>query len=828
MLRRGYEFLVLARPAVGLALLAAILAVFAWHARDFRLDASADSLLLEDDPDLQLLRKLTARYGGQDLLIVTFTPDEPLFSDASLARLAELREALRRIDGVDTVTTLLDVPLVESSDVPLAQMAENVQTLETPGIDRERARRELVESPIYRELVVSPDGRTAGVLVDLVQDEELTRLGRARNELLIRRREAGLDAAAERELERIRAEYEVAKARVDGRIHRDLAEIRAAIAPFRNGARVHLGGLAMIADDMIAFVRGDLIAFGSGVAVFVVAILTFIFRRLRWVALPLLSCGYATLAMIGLLGWIGWEVTVISSNFLALMLIVTISMNIHLVVRYRQLARDRPDAPQRELVAATLRRMVWPCLYTALTTIIGFGSLVVSDIKPVRDFGWMMSAGLAVVFATSFSLFPALLVLLPRPTAADPEPREPRLAGVLAGWTERYGNAILAVSVALAVASAVGISRLEVENSFVSYFSEDTEIYQGLELIDRELGGTTPLEVLLDFAPGNGDPLTDVAAPLDEAEDDDFEDWAELDVASGPEYWFTPGKVERIKRVHDYLDAQPEVGKVLSLASAIRVAEAVNDGEELDSFDLAIVYRNLPEQVRETLVDPYFDPRSDEARLQLRIVDSRPDLRRAELLDRIRRDLARDLGLEPHEFQLAGTLVLYNNMLQSLYTSQVKSFGVVLLGVAVMFLVLFRSLRLAAIGIVPNVLAAAVVLGLMGLAGIHLDVMTITIAAIAIGIAVDNAIHYIYRFREELERNGDYAETLRRCHGSIGHAVLYTSATLIFGFSILTLSNFLPTIYFGALTGLAIAIAMLAALTLLPRLILLVRPFPEG
>jgi predicted RND superfamily exporter protein len=192
------------------------------------------------------------------------------------------------------------------------------------------------------------------------------------------------------------------------------------------------------------------------------------------------------------------------------------------------------------------------------------------------------------------------------------------------------------------------------------------------------------------------------------------------------------------------------------------------------------------------------------------------------------------LELTEHDVQLTGTLVMYNNMLQSLYTSQISSVGTVMVAIAIMFLILFRSARLAIIGIVPNLLAAAIVLGLMGLLGIPLDVMTIMIAAITIGIAVDNGIHYIYRFREEFRGSGDYRETLRICHANIGRAIFYTSTTIIFGFSILMLSNFFPTIYFGSLTGLAMLIALLAALTLLPKLILIWRPFgirgsePEG
>jgi predicted RND superfamily exporter protein len=526
-----------------------------------------------------------------------------------------------------------------------------------------------------------------------------------------------------------------------------------------------------------------------------------------------------------MLGLIGWEVTVISSNFLALMLIITISMNIHLAVRYRQLLQDEPGAEQLELVSMTLQRMVRPCLYTALTTIIGFSSLVLSDIKPVQDFGWMMSAGLAVAFLTSFSLFPAILVLLGKRSERPSRTGLP-LTAELAALTERHGSAILVAAAILAVVGGFGISRLTVENSFIDYFRSDTEIYEGMKLIDDELGGTTPLQVLLNLDPDRG--LPDVATRAEEDDladdEDDFEDW-DIDVASGPAYWFTPFKIDRVKEVHDYLDGLPEVGKVLSLASVIRIAEDLNDGKELEGLELSVLYQKMPSEIREPLIDPYFSFEHNEARILLRILDSKPGLRRKELLDRIRADLADRFQLTERDVTLTGALVLYNNMLQSLYASQISSLGAVMVGITLTLLLLFRSLRLAVIGIVPSLLAAVVVLGLMGLVGIPLDMMTITIAAITIGIAVDNGIHYIYRFREEFPASGDYVETLRICHSNIGRAVLYTSTTIIVGFSILVLSNFLPTVYFGVLTGLAMLIALLAALTLLPRLILVWRPF---
>tara|TARA_B100001179_G_scaffold92232_1_gene65340 strand:- start:39 stop:1685 length:1647 start_codon:yes stop_codon:yes gene_type:complete len=547
--------------------------------------------------------------------------------------------------------------------------------------------------------------------------------------------------------------------------------------------------------------------------------LTIIFRKLRWVLLPLVSCFYAGLLMVGLLGLVGWNVTVISSNFISLMLIITMSMNVHLIVRYRQLRNDFPDYTQHELVLSTMSKMVWPCLYTALTTIMAFTSLVVSGIKPVIDFGWMMTIGLSVTFLTSFILFPSLLILLPKIAEKTTSENEFQFTSKLANITEQYGNRILVLTVILTLISAYGISRLQVENSFINYFSEDTEIFQGLRLIDEKLGGTTPVDILLN--------LENSENVENKETDEDFEDFDALFSAfeeDQEEVWFTPERIDIVKQAHDYLEALPEVGKVLSLASIIRVGEQINEGE-FDAFELAIVSKRMPEELRKSMINPYISEANNEARINIRILDSLKNLRRQELLEKIKIDLIERINIDEDKIKITGILVLYNNMLQSLYKSQILTLGVVMAGIGLMLIILFRSVQLAIIGIIPNLLAAAIILGLMGLLRIPLDMMTITIAAITIGIAVDNSIHYIYRFREEFPKTKNYVSTMHYCHANIGKAVFYTASTIIIGFSILVLSNFIPTIYFGVLTALAMFIALFAALTLLPKLILLFRPF---
>ncbi len=818
-IKNNYRRLVLDHPVCMIFLLLLLFGFFVFHAKDFKLDASADALLLENDTDLNIFRDLNERYKNKDFLFVTFTPDQDLFSDSTLHLVASLRDELKQLELTDSIITILDVPLVKQVEGSLSKVTSNYRTLSSEDVDKTKARAELISSPIFKELIISLDGNTTALQINLKDNDEFRELLHKRNMLLQKQHEGTLSSEKSAELDNVIDEFQLLKAGINRRNHQNILNIRAIMQKYEEFGSLHLGGVTMIADDMVTFIKNDLVVFGIGVFLFLVAMLSIIFRRIRWVTLPLLSCIYAGMTMIGLLGLVGWNVTVISSNFISLMLIITMSMNIHLVVRYRQLRKDSPDLSQQELVMETASKMVWPCLYTALTTIMAFSSLVVSGIKPVMDFGWMMTIGLMVTFTTTFFLFPALLVLLKKTDVEENKTSNFQMMSALSAFTVRHGNKILALSVVLMVVSVVGISKLEVENSFIDYFGKDTEIYRGLKLIDSKLGGTTSLDIILKF--------DEEAEEIIEDEEDYFDFGFGGDEEDDPaDYWFTPDKVEEVKLIHDYLDGLPAVGKVLSLASIIRVGEDVNQGE-FDAFELAIVYKRMPEELKSGMIDPYISIKDNETRINLRILDSLENLRRKDLLEKIRNDLTNKLGFSEDRITISGLLVLYNNMLQSLFKSQILTLGVVMFGIALMLLVLFHSVPLAIIGIIPNILASGIILGLMGLLSIPLDMMTITVAAITIGIAVDNSIHYIYRFREEFTKTQNYIETLHYCHANIGKAVFYNAITIIIGFSILIHSNFIPTIYFGLLTAFAMLVALLAALTLLPKLILIWKPFPE-
>ena len=815
-----YLHYILKNPLYAIMFLLIILAGMMTFASNFKLDASADSLILENDKDLVKYRNTISKYDTKEFIVMTYTPnDGKIFDDNNLLLIKKLKNQLTKIDGIESVLSIIDVPLVESSELPLAEMIDNVPTLLSEGTDIIKAEKEILTSPIYKNLIISYDGRTTALQINIKPNAELIALTVTKSKLNEKLFSQTITYEENLLLNNVKNKYTQLKLIHNENIHNLLADVRSIQNSFQesSGVELRIGGIPMIADDMISYVKNDLINFGLGVFIFIIFTLIIIFRKLKWVILPILSCIYAVSIMIGLLGMIDWEVTVISSNFISLMLILTLSMNIHLIVRYRQLSSLMSN--QYLIVCETTKQMVWPCLYTALTTIVAFASLVFSDIKPVIDFGYMMTFGLVVTFLTSFILLPSVLCLLSKDEHFSENKSDSFLfTRVLADLTLSKGKAISIVTSLALIATIYGISQLKVENSFINYFKSNTEIYKGMKQIDDKLGGTTPLDIIIKF-----EDEKDTADDYD----DDFgdgllEDDTEVDLES---QWFTTDKINKIKKVHDYLDSLPEIGKVLSLASTIRVAEKLNDNKELDSLEMALLYKRAPDKVKNIAVNPYISIKDNEARISIRVLDSKPELRRNELINKINYDIKNKLGFDSESYFLTGVLVLYNNMLQSLFDSQILSLGFVMIGIGLMFMILFKSILLSFIGIVPNLLAATFVLGLMGLINLPLDMMTITIAAIAIGIAVDNSIHYIYRFREEYNLCHDYKESLYKSHNSIGRAIFFTSITIIFGFSILILSNFIPTIIFGLLTGLAMFIALLAVLTLLPKLIIFFKPF---
>lgn len=825
---RVFNKVILERPKIVILCILAVVGFFCFYAKDFKLDASAETLVIENDKDLQYSRLINSRYGQDDFLIMTYAPKDDMFSDNTLEKLAGLRDELKRMQRVSSVVSILDAPLLESPPLPVKELAGNLRTLESPTVDKKLARIEFKESPIYQNLLVSPDLKTTALLIYFPDDKVYWDLLSRRNHFREKQSSHALSEAESAEFTKVTKQFQQHRDRMKKLRHQDIAEIRVIMDNYRQDSELFLGGVSMIADDLVSFIKNDLKIFGLGVLFFLILTLSIIFKRKRWIFLPMLCCGFSAISMIGLLGFFGWEVTVISSNFISLQLIITMAITIHLIVRYRELLYDNPEAEQRKLILETVRLKFRPCLYAAMTTIAGFGSLLFCDILPVKTFGWMMIAGIIVSMTITFLLFPACLMLLEKRTPEARKNSRFSLTTVLAKFTEAHGSIVLVITIITFIISAVGISRLVVENSFIDYFKDSTEIYQGMKTIDQNLGGTTPLDVIVEFE--QTDTPSEIAATHTEAEqDDEFSEFDEFeDSPDDDKYWFTSDKMATVVSIHDYLDSLPETGKVLSLGTMMKIAEKLNNGKPLDNFQLALLYSEIPDRFKEMVLTPYVSIAHDQVRFSIRIMDSEKTLKRNKLLKKIRDDLVDKPGLNKEQVHLTGMLVLYNNMLQSLFGSQVLTLGITVLAMLCMFLILFRSLKIAFIAIFPNLLSIGVVLGVMGWLNIPLDMMTITIAAISVGIAVDDTIHYIHRFIQEFKVDNNYIKSVHRSHESIGYAMYYTSLTIIIGFSILVLSNFVPSIYFGLLTGLAMFIALITALTLLPQLIVVFKPFgPE-
>ena len=787
----------------------------------FKLDASSDSLVLESDDDLKYYREVNADYSSSDFLIIIFDPKKDLFSQESIAQVREMVDAFASIEGVESVLSYLDAPLLFSPKMGMSELADNLRTIEDQDIDRDLARLEFKNSPLYTELLTDKEANYTAMQLILSGDDVYEEAINKRYSILETINSNKYNPSIhDGMLEQINDEIKQLNA--ESSIARDtlIKTTRTAMKGYEGYGQLYLGGTAMIASDMISFIESDLKYFAIGVLIMFIITLSIIFKKLRWVTMPLVSSALIALVVIGFLGWMDWRVTVVSSNFISLLLIISISLTIHLIVRYQELYELDPSMDKTDLVTLTIEQMLKPCFYTALTTIIAFASLSVSEIKPVIDFGKMMVAGIFFAFIFSFTLVPVAMLLFTSDKGKESKDFSKGITLVFSSFTQRYGNIVMLISVILFSFSLYGISKLTVENRFIDYFKPTTEIYKGMELLDTKLGGTAPLDIVIN-APENWKISDEEDFDNDFEFDDDF--GSDEDVAENG-YWWNTISLDRLEEIHDYIDSLPEIGKVLSVASGIKVARELKDGEALSELDLALVKTMLPDDIKDNLLSSYISEDENQVRISARVIESAEGLNRNQLLSEISNTLESEFQLESDQFRLTGLAVLYNNMLQSLFDSQIGTIVIVFSIIFIMFLILFRSLYLSIIGIIPNLLAASVVLGSMGLFSVPLDIMTITVAAISVGMAVDNTIHYIHRFKKEFSRSNNYQVSMQNSHKTIGRAMFYTSLTIILGFLVFATSNFNPSVYFGFFVSLAMVMALLGALTLLPQLILTFKP----
>ena len=807
-MRQIFKFII-AKNKLVITLVLLLSVVFGCLSTRLSIDASAETLLLEHDPDLKAYRQIAKRYDSPGLLVVAFTPKDDLFLPKNLELIKNLSDELAKNDMVSSITSILNVPLLNSVKGGVTGILEHTPTLSDKDINISKAKLEFAKSPIYSGNLISKDLKTTAIALNLKQDDKFNELLNERN-LLSQKESNGTITQAEKEkFKALLAEFKAYRDELRKSDHKNLEAIKAAIAKFNANDELFLGGANMIADDMIGFIKSDLLVYGLSVLALLSFSLWLFFRQIRWIVLPMFICAVSAIFTTGIFGMFGWEVTVISSNYIALQLIITISTVIHLVVSYREFYARHPKYSQNQLIYLTLRDKFSPSFWAIFTTVIGFSSLMSADIKPVIMLGIMMSAGISVSLVLAFLLFGSVNVNLKKLAPVRTFENSFKFTKYCANLALNSRKIIYAVCVLVVCFGVYGISKIKVENSFIGYFKESTQIRQGMQVIDTKLGGTIPVDVIVKFK--ESEPKQESSE-----EKDEFESEFEND-AKDAKYWFNSYHTRIAEKIHNHLSQQKFVGNVSSLATLIKAIKELNNGVS-DDFLLAAMYEKLPQEYKTILLSPYVSVENDELRFSLRIIDSDSELRRNEFLKELKAGLAKLTKNDNVSIEVAGMMVLYNNMLQNLLSSQVDTFGLTVAILFVIFCFVFRSIKLATIAIVSNLIPLCTLFGVMGFFGIPLDVMSITIAAISIGIGVDDIIHYIHRFKEELLTK-DVFESIKAAHASIGYAMYYTSFTIFLGFSVMITSNFIPTIYFGLLTDLVMVFMLLGALIILPSLI---------
>jgi len=815
-----YSIFVIKNPLIILSAVLLVILIASQGITNFKLDASSDALVLEGDESLKTYRENEKEFGDSSFLIVTFKPEFELFSYQSLNQLSQIEQSLSKLDGVDSVLSLLDAPIFFQPKVGLTEVADNLKDLTTEGIDLSKAKQEIIDNPIYRDLIISKDGSTTAMQIVLRGNDEYDSLITDRYQILdsLKSKEPITNKTKtilQDDLDSINKRISELNDNESNFNSSLVSEIRSILDLHRNNATLYLGGPAMITSDMMEYIRSDLVVFGIAVASVFAIMLFLFFGNIWFVILPISNAFLTTLVTAGFLGYMDWKISVVSSNFIALLLILTISLTVHVLVKINELQKGSTDN-NKSLIDA-VDQMFLPCFFAALTTAVAFLSLLLGDLKPVIEFGKMMAFGISIAFIFTFSFLPSSLSLIKNNKSKDYLSLH-KITNKILAISKKYSTYVyLTFSVVFCVL-IFGTTKLVVENRFIDYFDEETEIYQGMLEIDQNLGGTATLDIIIK------EPSFIVSDDL--IEDEFFDDSLFDDEASSASgYWWNVYSLAELEEIHDYLDSLPEIGKVLSVASGIKLARLINDGEDLNDLELALLRSVLPEDIRETLLYSYINKDDSVVRISTRVNESAKNLNRNELLEKINNDLITKFNLSEDRFEITGLAVLYNNMLQSLFQSQIGSLLLVFSVIAFMLLLIFKSFKIMIIGLIPNIFVASSVVGILGLLKIPLDIMTITVAAISVGMAVDNTIHYIYRYKKEIKTTHSIDMALQNAHTTTGRAIFYTAATIATGFSILSLSNFFPTQLFGIFTALAMLIAFISSLSLLPNLLVKFKVF---
>ncbi|MEP4890595.1 MAG: MMPL family transporter [Aliiglaciecola sp.] len=782
--------------------------VSAYFAQRFRIDASADTLLVKDNQLYIQSQVMNQKFSPDEFILVAYQPkDHEVFSDKTFQQLEQLSDAFAALPRVKSVTNILNVPLLSNATSLSADLNPEQYSWQSQKYSAQQMQQVFNKHPLFTDLLVNQAQTATAIQIVFKKNSQLVDIQNQIIDIQKNALESELSEQQQKKISQLKAQADPIEQKLKKQRKQEIDRIYEITEEYQQDADFYLGGAYVLGQQMIDIIKRDLLLFGSAIGGAIVVMLFILFRRIRWVVLPVVSCGLSVLLTVGIFGLLDLRTTVISSNFIALQLILTLAVMIHLIVEYRQLAVKNKQDSQSQLLEKTLKNKFKPCLYAGLTTSVGFGSLLFSGIQPVVSFGWMMIVAMVISILVSLLLFPAFLSVL----SHKDESGENRFTQwIIKGFTTlslNYTKSIGVLSVVLVVVSIVGITRLDVENSFLNYFKESTQVRQELTFIDQEFGGSTPMDVVYTI-------------PTEQRDKD---------------LVLTAEAIQSLQKVQAVLTSFEAMGNVTSVYNFTELAMAINENKPLTEYELTAIYTLVDKSLKDKLLGAYFDPETNQLRISTRIKDSTAEFNRAEFLDDLNADM-QAIGVDRQDYLVTNLFVLYQDILQRLFKSQIMTLGLVFIALFLVLLAIFRSIRIALIAVIPNILTTLTILGVMGLLGIPLDLMTITISAIAMGIAVDDTIHFIHRYLEA-SRNTDTGDSLgaknslgakhatgaeqaiKNTFNSVGYALLFTTTIITIGFALLSFSDFVPSILFGLLTGLAMLMALLTDSTLLPVLL---------
>ncbi|MGO4891278.1 efflux RND transporter permease subunit [Flavobacterium sp. W21_SRS_FM6] len=773
---------------IGLFVLLSLMLGF--FVQNFRIDASAETLLLKNNKLYIESQLINQRFAPQEFILVAYEPKEgDVFSEQSFQAITQLSKAFSQLDRVEAVTHILNVPLLSQVESLDAKLNPDDWTWQAKRFSPENMRQIFNEHPLYTDLLVNQAMSATAIQIVFKKDERLSVIYQDITQLQKKVLSDELSEDDQRKIDELRQEADPLEQELNKQRQQEIADIYKITEPFEKQATIYLGGAQVLAFQLIDIIQSDLVVFGSAIALMICLLLFVIFQQLRWVFIPIICCAISVVLTIGLFGLLDLRTTVISSNFVALQLILTLAIVIHLLVEYRQQAEQQPKASQQQLVQQTFINKLSPCFYAGLTTCVGFGSLLFSGIQPVVSFGWMMIVAMIISILVSLILFPAMVSMLKRQDKTQYHRLSQWIINGLQQISMGHRTLIMFISLGLLIGSAIGLSKLSVENSFINYFDKSTRVFKELSFIDQQFGGSTQLDVIYTIP----------------------QQQQKKDLVLSAE------TVQSLQKVQFVMKQFEAMGNVTSIVNFTELAQIINQGKPLTEYELTVIYRLIDKSLTEQLLGSYFSVQTQQLRISSRIKDTTANLNRAEFIETLKQDIE-GVSIVPHSFVLGNLFVLYQDILQRLFSSQILTMGIVYSALFVVLLGIFRSFKIALIAIIPNILSTMLILGIMGWFSIPLDLMTITIVAIAMGIAVDDTIHFVHRFTKEL-RSRSANDAVEATYGSIGFALLYTSFIITLGFSLLSFSDFVPSVMFGLLTGLAMMVALLTDLTLLPAML---------